>query len=118
MTSKLENLAARLEAATGRDRDLDAAIASTIDTVPEGDPVPDYTASVDRCIALVGTALPAWHWHVGHGPLGIVPYASLSRETSPGSEEHLRVEASAMTVPLALLRATVKAMLADRRAAG
>lgn len=73
---------------------------------------PGYTASVDTCLALIGRALPGWRWHVGHGPRGILPYAVLTRDEGDGP--HRRAEAVAPTVPLALLRALVKARRAGR----
>ncbi|MGI9414847.1 MAG: hypothetical protein ACR2PM_14325 [Hyphomicrobiales bacterium] len=93
---------------------MDHAIAETIDPAAGGNPVRDYTSSVDTCLSLIGAALPDWHWHVGHGPSGILPYASLTRTTGPDDAATLRVEATAGTVPLALLHATVKALIADQ----
>ena len=40
--------------------------------------------------------MPGWHWHVGYGPKGVMPYASISNGK-------IRCEAIAATVPLALL---------------
>lgn len=110
----LKLLERRIVEATGKDRDLDKLIASTLVGTFGDKPSPDYTSSVDTCIALIGSILPEWHWHVGHGPRGIVPYASLRRSANPSGGD-LRVEASAPTVPLALLHAAVKAMIAERQ---
>ena len=85
-----------------------------MDTAASKDGVPPYTSSVDACLDLIGSTLPKWHWHVGHGPRGILPYASLTcDEAGPA----IRVEATAPTVPLALLGALVKAAQSDRSAA-
>ena len=72
------------------------------------DTTPPYTGSVDECIALVNRILPNWHWHLGHGPLGIVPYASMTQ--NDGEDGSIHVEATAPTVPLALLGALMKAL--------
>lgn len=110
--SKLEELEKRISAATGEDRALDRLIREILD--PEGASTSRYSSSVDDCLALIGTILPDWAWHVGHGPLGVMPYASLHRKTTAGDRSDRRVEATASTVPLALLRATVKALLLGR----
>ena len=115
MKSKLEGLESQISEAKGQDRDLDHVIAATIDSVSGGHPARNYTSSVDTCLTLIGSILPEWHWHVGHGPSGILPYASLSKRTSLGDATQLRVEASAPTVPLALLHATVKALIIYHR---
>lgn len=98
MDASLDELLARLEAATGSDRQLDAALALAF---AGGEPPPDYTASVDRCLDLVRAVLPGWAWHVGWNATGVLPYATLH---GPGGV----TAASAGTVPLALLRALVK----------
>ncbi|MFN3233603.1 MAG: hypothetical protein ACE363_15790 [Alphaproteobacteria bacterium] len=67
------------------------------------DPIP-YTASVDACITLVQDCLPDCHWHIGYGPMGIVPHATLRAN-------NLHVQTRASTVPLALLSALVTALL-------
>jgi len=100
----LRSLLKRVEAATGRDTALDRDISRLLDQSARGTPVPDYTASVDQCLALIGRALPGWHWHLGYGANGVFPYASLAN----GSR---RIETEATTVPLALLAAIVKARM-------
>lgn len=107
-TSSMEALAERVLRATGEDRELDAAIREALDGGNEAKP--RYTSSVDDCIALIGAVLPDWAWHVGHGPRGIMPYASLRRRTAAEDGSDLRVEATASTVPIALLQAMVKAL--------
>ena len=88
--------------ATGADRDLDALIRDAV-YGNESDDSPEYTASVDACLDLLRAVLPGWHWHVGHGASGVMPYASLSRDDD-------RFEAEAATVPLALLNVTLQAL--------
>ena len=102
MRGGLNELADRIAAATGSDRELDVALARMFGG---GEPPPDYTSSVDRCIELVHAVMPGWAWHVGWNATGILPYASLHHGTE-------LAEAAAPTVPLALLRALLQARLA------
>jgi hypothetical protein len=99
MSGPDDALLARLERATGSDRELDAALAQAFGVA---DPVPDYTASVDRCLELVHAVLPGWAFHVGWNATGILPYATLHGPQG-------LVAASAATVPLALLKALFRA---------
>lgn len=108
--SKLKALERLIGDATGAGPKLDMSIASTLGGIAAGADVPNYTSSVDSCIQLIADHLPHWHWHIGHGPAGIVPYASLRRDTGAGGVKGLRIEASACTVPLALLHAAIKAL--------
>lgn len=108
----LEDLEKRVIAATGGDADLDRLIRDTLDAGNGASP--NYSSSVDDCIALIGTVLPGWAWHVGHGARGIFPYASLHPKGPAEGGSELRAEATASTVPLALLQATVKALLLQR----
>ena len=94
--------------ASGPNNGIDQAIAAALDGDTNIDATPLYTASVDECIALVKRTLPDWHWHLGHGPLGIVPYASMTQ--NDGVDGSVHVEATAPTVPLALLGALMKAL--------
>ena len=110
---RLRDLEDRISRATGLDPELDCAIHDALDPAAADGAVPPYTASVDACLLLIGKALPEWHWHVGHGPNGILPYALLTGDApNPGSQ----VEVMASTVPLALLGALVKAVQLDRSA--
>ena len=88
--------------------ELDAAIAEVLDPDHGADDPPSYTGSVDACIELVHHVLPGWGWHVGYGPKGILPYAALTHDDA-------RHEASAPTVPLALLLALLEAAISERR---
>ena len=102
MSDAIDGLLGRLEAATGSDRQLDTELARRFNGV---EPAPDYTASVDRCIELVHAVLPGWSWHVGWNVSGVLPYATLHGPDG-------LVAASAATMPLALLRALVRAQTA------
>ena len=104
MTAVLEDLLEKIAGATGADAALDRLIADRLEPGTPPEAVPDYTASVDSCLALIGRVLPGWAWHVGFGPRGILPYATLH-------DEEERFEAVAPTVPLALLAALLKARI-------
>ena len=103
MANDLSKLLKRIQSATGRDDNLDGEIGRHLDNA-YGETVgpPRYTASVDTCIGLIERVMPGWHWHVGYGPKGIMPYASLKNEDK-------RYEATAATVPLALLTVVLEA---------
>ena len=102
MTKDIQGLLQQIRRVSGSDRDLDRGIAHCLDG-SNGDPTetPPFTASVDACIHLIERTLPGWHWHVGYGPKGIMPYAALMNG-------ELRYEATAPTVPLALLIALLE----------
>jgi hypothetical protein len=104
----LEHLLRRINGAEGHDQDLDRAIARDLEGLPDVDDAAAYTASVDRCLDLLHRLLPGWHWHLGYGATGVMPYAFVSRGG-------YRFEATAPTVPLALLRAVTQAALALER---
>lgn len=110
--TSIEELEKRVLAAIGGDPELDRLIRDTLD--PGNTASPGYSSSVDDCIALIGKVLPGWAWHVGHGARGIFPYASLHPKSPAEEGSGLRAEATAATVPLALLQATVKALLLAR----
>ena len=101
MSDELLALGQRMAAATGSDRQLDQELARVLLGNGLASP-PDYTASVDRCIDLVHEILTGWAWHVGWDATGVLPYAVLHH----GEQ---RIQASAPTVPLALLRALIRA---------
>jgi len=103
VTDDVAKLLKRVRSASGRDQHLDRDIARCLNVVPDKrDDPPSYTASVDACIGLIERAMPGWHWHVGYGPKGVMPYAFLSNG-------EIRCEAIAATVPLALLTALLEA---------
>ncbi len=99
MKTLLEMLDRLLEGARGADPAIDRAVVAAFGATEDGE---GYSASLERCTALLERALPGWSWHVGWGPSGVLPYARLRR----GGE---RVGAQAPTVPLALLEPIVAA---------
>jgi hypothetical protein len=94
----------RLRQAQGCDGALDQKIAQDLDVGAPTTEVPAYTASVDCCLDLLHRLLPGWHWHVGYGASGILPYAFVA-------DGERRFEATAPTVPLALLIVITQALL-------
>ena len=108
MAIDVADLAKKIGNASGPSENIDQAICAALDMDTSKDITPPYTGSVDECIALVKRILPDWHWHLGHGPLGIVPYATMTRDD--GADGSIHVEATAPTVPLALLGALMKAL--------
>lgn len=109
--SALDHLEETLKEATGPSKQIDRVVSALFHEAPKTETLVAYTASVDDCIALINKLLPEWHWHVGHGPKGILPYASMSLHDRGSHEVH--VESKAPTVPLALLGALVKALKAQ-----
>jgi|GEM_PF-750890 signal transduction histidine kinase len=101
----IAELLTQIKKATGRDPAIDRRIADALDGGDLGQTVPDYTASVERCVELIRRTLPGWHWHVGYGATGIMPYAMVSEGTR-------RYEATAATVPVALLDVMLQALVA------
>ncbi|NFV79975.1 hypothetical protein [Magnetospirillum aberrantis] len=89
------DLKRRLDAASGPDFALDAALAS-----------PGVTESAEAALAWARAALPDWHMHVGFDVSGVLPYAAFSCQGA-------HVEAAAPTVPLAVLRAAVAVLAGD-----
>lgn len=131
------DLLARVEAATGPDRELDAALwldftpgatrrASTVksskglwpdytidETREAGGAlivVPAYTASLDAALALVERVLPGWVWSVGNLASG-GGQAYLMRAQSAAL-----IGGKASTPALALLAAMLKALMAQESA--
>lgn len=95
----LDQLAGRLDAATGADAALDAAVAGAF---PEAMALSHVSASVEECLSLLREALPGWRWHVGYGASGVLPYAALIKGEA-------RFAAAGPSVPIALLRAILMA---------
>ncbi len=106
MLSSLHSLKQRIESGNGADRDLDADIEKIL--CGPSDHPPDYTASVDRCLELLHGVLPNWHWHLGRGATGMMPYATLSKGRTS-------VSADGTTVPQVLLAVIVRALIEQRR---
>jgi len=103
-----------LQGITGADVKADALIGEAVAALAGDPPAANepYTASVDQCLQLIHQLLPKWHWHTGFGVKGITPYAMLSSGDEAGKEE--RFEASAPTVPLALLIVLFQALIETR----
>ncbi|MCR6632021.1 MAG: hypothetical protein NVV74_19325 [Magnetospirillum sp.] len=91
-----------LERANGPDTAVDAALVR----LGGGG---SLTASAEAARVWATTLLPGWHAHVGFDVSGVLPYAAFSREGC-------HVEATAPTVPLAILRAAVRALAGDQPA--
>lgn len=95
------DLLQRLNKADGPDSSVDELLGVA---VPGNGPHP--TASAESARAWAAAVLPGWHAHVGFDASGVMPYAAFSRD-----DHH--VEASAATVPLAILRAAVAVLAGD-----
>jgi len=109
---QLAELVQMITSATGPDDKLDASINAAIGPMPTGESIePAFTRSVDACIELIEYHFPHGHWHVGFDPRGIEPYAGLSYGNK-------RLESQAPTVPLALLSALIKALIAKHPTVG
>ncbi|NQV54605.1 MAG: hypothetical protein HQ503_01995 [Rhodospirillales bacterium] len=108
MPSSLRSLLARIDAATGADPELDADIEKNLRG--QSDRTPNYTSSVDRCLELLHTTLPDWHWHLGRNASGQFPYATLTNG-------NISVSADNTTVPLVLLAVILQALIEQRRSA-
>jgi len=59
-------------------------------------------------LELLHAILPNWHWHLGRGANGVMPYASLSNGK-------MTVSADGTTVPQVLLAAIIKALIEQER---
>jgi hypothetical protein len=127
---KLKELLARVESATGADRGLDALIEVHVapsfgDLAMYKRPAakagcvtgryrggrsgtynsPEFSNSLDHSLYLVGRLLPGWSWLV-HGPR-----MSLGHEASLTSDDYRVVVGKGANGPLALLAATLRALL-------
>ena len=101
MQAALQNLLLRLDQAQGHEPEIDSAIADSFSEVLTGEDPRAYTASVDDCCWLIERLLPGWSWHIGYDARGLFPYAVVTDGVR-------RSEATAPTVPLALLRAGLR----------
>ncbi|OAN46367.1 hypothetical protein [Magnetospirillum moscoviense] len=86
----------RLGKAKGGDAQLDHDLCVAV-----GASLQPVTESVEAARALVLQGAPGWHLHVGFDATGLFPYAALTL-----GDTH--IEASATSVPLALLGALAK----------
>lgn len=119
--STLSDLLARVEAATGPDRELDDAInryfrnsAEPEIHQPERMPGQAYfgpriTASIDAALALVEQKLPNWWWNVGGCGRA---YSSSILDTASGSSKEGATDEPARSAPLAILSALLRALVA------
>lgn len=105
-TTRRWPIAERLARATGASPELDAALAGALGVEPR-----PFTASAEECRSLAARLLPGWHLHVGYGASGVFPYAALSQ----GGHRHA---AEAPTLPLAILRALVAAIVPEEAGRG
>ena len=140
MSADLQSLLARVEAASGPDRLLDAEIevaARWIDAARAG-LAPEhrarwrvltglrvgavesqgtsynakpFTASVDAALALVERVLPGWQWDVGYLPNQ--PEIGFLAEIWPPGDPVNDVSGAGKTAPLAILAALLKAKIAQ-----
>lgn len=107
---KLKELLARVESATGPDRTIDEAVVLAaggkkklgdwwIGHAYIGRLPPAYTSSLDVCIALIAKVLPGAKWSLHSDPCAVV------------SMDGCGLYSHAATPPLALLAATLRALL-------
>jgi len=110
-TSDLEALLARVEKATGPDRELDVAIRLAL-FPPAGRPAwLPYTASLDACQALQEQLLPKWSWSVMHRHGESGPYA-VARTARVVGDDVQGFDAVHDKAPLAWLAAILSALIA------
>lgn len=123
----LSELLERVKAATGPDRDLDAAIGKALGAEFKarnvhrrghyigGKPVllrvaedyPRFTASVDATLALVERCLPGWRYDI-HSPRFGTPFEGVLMDGDSASRRI--VVGHAPTAPLAILSALLQAI--------
>lgn len=104
----LSSLLARIESATGPDRELDSEIAFAL-TPPDAEIgllALNYTASLDAVIALCERVLPGWSWAVDSGYAA--NHHKSHAEAWTGDDEG---SGDAATPALALCAAIIKARM-------
>lgn len=129
----LDALLRRVENAQGRDRDLDFAIYCALEpvnydeisetffdpvTLEEQPPPPSYSSSIDAAIFLVQKTLPGWYMMID-GSLMTSCEISLTDSRTPSREVREDVDrffARAPTIPLALIAALLRSLIAKGRA--
>lgn len=125
MTS-LPELLKRVEAASGPDRELDAAVEVALDQQTadgrararyysgyrDDELPPPLTASIDAALALVEMVLPGWFWNIGQFP-NIRAQLAQPTVTEFGNAIGHRADETAGTIPLAILAALLKAKIAE-----
>lgn len=98
----LARLVDALELASGADAQVDALIAEVFRLAPA-----EFTSSAEASRHLSAQLLPHWQLRVGYDVCGILPSATVSL----GGKRHSVV---APTVPLAVLRALISAVIDQR----
>lgn len=116
MRDALESIIARLDAATGPDRELDTAIWRALDNgVADKTPLPWlclYTERLDSVLGLVDKKLPGWTWTL-HSPRSGLKYgAALHDHKTRGGI--VRVSEHEGNAALALCLALCRALLAQQ----
>lgn len=123
-TSTLRALLARVEAATGPDRETDYRLwfmadgreftPDLVGCIEAGDAMhsncPAYTASIDAAVGLTERTLPRWRWLV-HNPRSGVSYGASLSDPAPGGVVSVS-QMGTLSASLALLAALLKAMIA------
>lgn len=99
---ELGHLADALEVVSGSDKQIDASIAELFEIEPA-----EFTSSAAESRRLSAQLLPHWQLRVGYDVCGIFPSATVSL----GDRRHSSV---APTVPLAVLRALISAVVDQR----
>ncbi|MBD3728376.1 MAG: hypothetical protein IE933_01595 [Sphingomonadales bacterium] len=98
-STELGRLAEALEMASGADKQIDATLAALFGVDPA-----EFTSSAEVSRRLSAQLLPRWQLRVGYDVCGIFPSATVSL----GGRRHGAV---APTVPLAVLRALISAVI-------
>lgn len=101
-STELGRLVEALEMASGSDKQIDATIAELFGLDPA-----EFTSSAEVSRRLGAQLLPHWQLRVGYDVCGIFPSATASLE----DRRHSSV---APTVPLAVLRALISAVVDQR----
>lgn len=138
MTTDIDALIERLEAATGPDRELDAAIFAWseggrihyfdalaknyvwerpidgfwirgVKSVPS---TTKFTASIDAALALCERMLPGWSWKIVGEPGAVYPHCAVLRNAGKLSDVAEAFVASHRTAPLAMVSALLLALRA------
>lgn len=112
----MKELLARVKAATGPDRELDAAIhAATNPPLRAGmvfGRVPSITASIDAAVAFAVRVLPGWRYDLHSPRMGQTWEAVLMDGDSASRKIRTGTAASA---PLAIVAATLTALIAQEQ---
>lgn len=102
----LHELATMLDEATGPSRELDNRIWDALNGCV-GPTHGNWSSSIDAALALMGRMLPGWSWQINGGA-----YAILRPPKATCWSSSLCFDGDAPTAPLAILKATVAALIA------